>query len=440
MSDVPGGGGGRFVSGFDDQLTQAIAERVEARRGEIVDLLQRLVAVPSVTGDEGAVQDVVEVEMRQRRLTVDRWEMTAEEIEPYRWHVGEESRFEGRPNLAGVRTGNGGPSARSILLNAHMDTVDYGDPALWTHPPLAGEVEDGMLYGRGSCDMKGGLVSYLAALDVLDDLGVSLLGDVTVNATVGEENGGVGALSTIVRDYRADAVLITEPTRLALVPAQGGSLVMRLTVQGKSAHGAVRDEGVSAIEKFIPIFQDLLAWETERNATLDHLLYRHLSNKAPFSIGVVRAGTWASTVAESLVAEGRLGLLPGENVEEFRQAVQERVMSVAAVDDWLREHPPTIEWFGGQFAPAETPLEAPIAQAVMAAHRAVTGADPEVEGVPYGADMRLFTLIGEMDCVMYGAGDVRVAHHADEHIPVDELLTATKVIARLLVDWCGVAE
>ena len=78
--------------------------------------------------------------------------------------------------------------------------------------------------------MKGGLVSYLAALDALDALGVKLAGDVTVNTTVGEEDGGVGALSTILRGYRADAALITEPTRLALVPAQGGSLVMRLTI------------------------------------------------------------------------------------------------------------------------------------------------------------------------------------------------------------------
>ena len=421
-----------------ERLTDQIDQQVEAQRAEVVALLQRFVAVPSVTGDEGAVQDAIQPEMAKRGLAVDRWEMTAEEIEPHRWHVGDETRFENRPNLAGVQRGSGG--GRSILLNAHIDTVDAGDPALWTYPPLSGHVEGDLLYGRGSCDMKGGLVSYLAALDVLEAIGVRLAGDVTVNTTVGEEDGGVGALSTILRGYRADAALITEPTRLALVPAQGGSLVMRLTIQGKSAHGAVRDEGVSAIEKFVPIFQDLLDWETERNQTLDHPLYRHLANKAPFSIGVVRAGTWASTVAESLVAEGRLGLVPGEDVDQFRQAVEHRIDGVAREDPWLRERPPEIDWFGGQFAPVETPIEAPISRAVIAAHRAVTGEDPMIEGVPYGADMRLFTLLGEMDCVMYGAGDVRVAHHTDEHISINDLLTATKTIANLLVDWCGVAE
>ena len=421
-----------------ERLTEQIDQQVEGLRDEIIVLLQRLVAVPSVTGDEEAVQDAIQLEMAKRAFAVDRWEMTAEEIEPYRWHVGDETRFENRPNLAGVQRGSGG--GRSILLNAHIDTVDAGDPALWTYPPLSGHVEGDLLYGRGPCDMKGGLVSYLAALDALETIGVRLAGDVTVNTTVGEEDGGVGALSTILRGYRADAALITEPTRLALVPAQGGSLVMRLTIQGKSAHGAVRDEGVSAIEKFVPIFQDLLDWERERNQTLDHPLYRHLANKAPFSIGVVRAGTWASTVAESLVAEGRLGLIPGEDVDQFRQAVELRIDGVAREDPWLREHPPEIDWFGGQFAPVETPIEAPISQAVIAAHRTVTGEDPMIEGVPYGADMRLFTLLGEMDCVMYGAGDVRVAHHTDEHISINELLTATKTIANLLVDWCGVAE
>jgi acetylornithine deacetylase/succinyl-diaminopimelate desuccinylase-like protein len=85
-------------------------------------------------------------------------------------------------------------------------------------------------------------------------------------------------------------------------------------------------------------------------------------------------------------------------------------------------------------------LDAPISEAVMRAHECVTGAAPAVEGVSYGADMRLFIHFGQMPCVMYGAGDVGWAHSADEHIVIDDLLTASKTIACLLVDWCGVAE
>ncbi len=250
-----------------------------------------------------------------------------------------------------------------------MDTVENGDPALWTHDPLAGEVVGNLLYGRGSCDMKGGLVSFLGAIDALETAGVRLRGDVKVNTTVGEEDGGLGALSTVLRGHRADAVLITEPTHLALVPAQGGSLVFRLTVPGLAAHGAMRDEGVSAIEKFIPVFQDLLAFERERNQTLSHPLYDGIANKIPISVGVVRSGVWPSTVPESLIAEGRAGLLPGEKIDAFKRQMTERVAATASRDPWLREHPPVLEWFSGQFAPAETPVDAPISQAVLRAHK-----------------------------------------------------------------------
>jgi acetylornithine deacetylase len=426
------------VGGLDADLAKAIGRAVEDRRDEAVLLLQELVRIPSVTGEEGAVQGVVEHAFRERRLSVDVWEATPEEVAPYREHVGEQSGYENRPNVVGVRGGGG--EGRSLLLNAHLDTVAGGDASAWSRDPFSGEVEGDLIYGRGSCDMKGGLVTHLTALDALSELGVELQGDVSVAATVGEENGGLGALSTVLRGYRADAALITEPTRLALAPAQGGSLVFRLTVPGRSAHAAVRDEGVSALEKFVPIFEELIRLEEERNATLRHPLYEHLRNKVPINVGLVRAGNWASTVPESLVAEGRVGLIPGEEIESFRETLAHRLAAVAERDPWLRENPPRLEWSGGQFAPAEVPPEAPICEAVKRAHESATGEEPAVEGVPYGADMRLFIRFGQMPCVMYGAGNVNVAHAPNEHISITELLTATRTVACLLAEWCGVAK
>ena len=418
-------------------MAREIERAVEAHREGALALLQELVRVPSVTGSEGAVQEVVGEAFRARGLEVDRWEATPQEISAYLDHVGEQENFTDRPNLAGVRRGAGG--GKSILLNAHVDTVRTGEAASWTRNPYGGGIEGDLLYGRGSCDMKGGLVTHLTALDVLSDLGIGLRGDVTVAATVGEENGGLGALSTTLRGYRADAAIITEPTRLALITAQGGSLVFRLTVPGRSAHAAVRDEGVSALEKFVPIFEDLRELERERNATLSHPLYDGMVNKVPINVGVVQAGNWASTVPESLTAEVRVGLIPGEEVEPFRELVAERIASVASKDPWLRDHPPKLEWFGGQFAPAEVPSDAPICSAIQRAHELTTGEKPAIEGVPYGADMRLFIRFGETPCVMYGAGDVRVAHAPDEHLSITELMIASKTVACLLADWCGVA-
>ncbi|MDH4347379.1 MAG: ArgE/DapE family deacylase [Gemmatimonadota bacterium] len=421
---------------LDARLVQAVTDAIEARREGIIALHRRFVQTPSVTGSEGGMSARVEEAFRALGLETESWAATAEEMRGYLEHVGEQARYEGRLNVIGRRVGAGG--GRSILLNAHIDTVPEGDPALWTHPPYGGELDNGRIYGRGSCDMKGGLTTHLAALGALADCGLRLRGDLTVAATVGEEDGGLGALATVLRGYRADAALVTEPTRLALVTACEGSLVFRITITGRSAHAATRGEGVSALEKFIPIMQDLQDFERERNAALSHPLYDAFPNKVPVNVGVVRAGNWASTVPESLEAEVRVGFLPGEELEGFKAVVRQRIRSVAERDPWLREHPPVITFFGGQFIAAETPADAPICDTIRAAHRAVTGRDPAVEAATYGADMRHFIGFGRMPCVMYGAGDIRLAHGPDEYLEVEELLTASRVVALALAEWCGV--
>jgi acetylornithine deacetylase len=420
-----------------NELEARIGRAVEAARERIVELHRSFVMVPSVTGDEGAMGAAAASAFRDRGLEVDTWVATPEEMQPYLEHVGVQDRYEGRTNVAGRRRGAGG--GRSILLNAHIDTVPEGDHGLWSHPPYGAVQVGGRIYGRGSCDMKGGLTTHLAALDALTACGIRLKGDVTVAATVGEEDGGIGALSTVLRGYRADAALVTEPTELSLVTACEGSLVFRLSVMGRSAHAATRDEGVSALEKFLPLFQDLLYFEQERNATLRHPLYDVFANKVPVNVGVVRAGNWASTVPEVLEAEVRVGFLPGEELAAFKEVVTERIRETASRDPWLRDHPPGITFFGGQFIAAETPSHSPICEAVRDAHRRVTGREAPVEAATYGADMRHFIAFGGMPCVMYGAGDIRTAHAPDEYIEIEELLTATRVVALVLAEWCGVA-
>lgn len=418
-------------------LSQKIHEAVDANEARTVATLQRFVRTRSITGEEAAMSAVVADAFAERGLKVESWAATAEEMRDYLEHVGDQPSWEGRLNVAGKRAGAGG--GRSILLNAHIDTVPEGDHALWSQPPFAANIVDGRIYGRGSCDMKGGLVTHIAALDALATAGISLKGDVTIAATVGEEDGGLGALSTVLRGYRADAVLVTEPTELALVTACEGSLVFRITITGRSAHAATRDEGVSALEKFLPIFADLQDFERERNATLKHPLYDGFINKVPVNVGVVRAGNWASTVPEVLEAEVRVGLLPGEDLGDFKRLVIDRIRRAADRDAWLRAHAPEITFFGGQFIAAETPMDAPFCDAIRQAHLAATGRPVRTEGVTYGADMRHFIAFGGMPCVMYGAGDIKLAHAPDEYLPVAELQTAVRTVANLLVDWCGVS-
>lgn len=417
------------------ELKAAIHDAVQSNRDAIVRMLLDVVGVESITHNECGVQDVIERLYARRGLEIDRWVATREEIADYLVHVGEQEVYVNRPNLVGVRKGTGG--GRSLMLQGHVDTVDFGDLDLWTRNHL-GEVDGDRVYGRGAADMKGGVIANLAVLDILDAVGVKLAGDVKLAASVGEENGGVGALSTMLRGHRADAAIISEPTSLDVVIAHGGSLVYRITVHGKSAHGAHRDMGVSAVEKFIPIFQELLAWEAERNATLSHPLYDHFENKFPISTGLVRSGTWASTVPEVLVAEGRLGFLPGETIEEMQAEAERRIAAIADADDWMREHRPEVEWFGGQFASCEIQPDEPIAQTLAAAHQTVTGSEATFKGITAGLDMRLLINVGGIPTATYGAGDVRFVHCADEWLDINELLTAIEVTTVAAIEWCGI--
>ena len=135
----------------------------------------------------------------------------------------------------------------------------------------------------------------------------------------------------------------------------------------------------------------------------------------------MRAGDWASSVPDTLVAEGRYGVAVGEDVAAARRAFEDAIARAAAADPWLAEHPPEVEWWGGRFDPAVTSLDDPIVTTVAAAAADVTGAAPPVEGVTYGADMRLLVNVGRIPTVLFGPGDVRVAHMPDEYVPIDDL-------------------
>lgn len=420
---------------MDPLLSQRVLAAVEARQADMVAFLQEIVRTPSVTGAEAAVQEIVADRMTALGLDVDAWEPNPDEMSVHAFEVGDIASFAGRPNVAGVLRGAGG--GRSLILNAHIDVVDAGDPSRWSHPPYGGEIENGRLYGRGSCDMKAGLAANLFALAAVIDTGITLSGDVIVESVISEEDGGAGTVATIPRGYKADAAIITEPTGLTLIAAHCGSLVFRLHVPGHSAHGAVRDEGVSAIEKFSYLHAALLRFESERNSTLKHPLFDHIQNKVPISIGVVHAGTWASSVPESLIAEGRAGLMPGETLDGFCAAFINVIDRAADADPWLSEHRPVVEWFSGQFAPSEVASDSPVVQLLSRAHQIVNAGAVRIQGATYGADMRHFINLAGIPCVMYGAGDVRLAHNTDEFVPLGEVLNLAKAIALAIVDWCG---
>ena len=202
------------------ERARRIAVAVDALRDDLIAFLQALVRVPSPTGEERPVQELVAARMRADGLEVDVWEPDVAALAPYAEHVTAGASYAGRPNVVGTMPGTG--DGRSLILNAHIDTVEAGEAAHWTRAPFGGEVAGGLLYGRGACDMKAGLTTHLVALAALRAAGFAPRGDVVVQSTISEEDGGAGALAAVLRGYRADGAIITEPTRLAVLPAQRG--------------------------------------------------------------------------------------------------------------------------------------------------------------------------------------------------------------------------
>ena len=255
----------------------------------------------------------------------------------------------------------------ALMLNGHIDVVPIGDPNAWVDPPFAGGTRAGDVYGRGACDMKAGLVAVGPRHGCAAASGVRLAGDVILASVQGEEDGGLGTFALLQRGWRADACVVAEPTELDVIPANSGSLTFRLRVPGQATHAARRTEGVSAIEKFWPVWQALVELEQRRHEVVDPLMSRWpLAH--PLSIGTVTAGDWASSVPDLLVAEGRLGVALGESVEHARADLEETVAHLNDRDPWHRRHPVELEWWGGQFAPGRLPADSDLIDRVRAAH------------------------------------------------------------------------
>jgi acetylornithine deacetylase len=199
----------------------------------------------------------------------------------------------------------------------------------------------------------------------------------------------------------------------------------------------MRWDGVSAIEKFNLIHQSILEFEKKRHQSFDIKYYESQDRVAPINIGTIKGGEWHSTVPESVVAEGRFGVFPGESAQDARDTFETHIQTISKRGDWLKENRPIVEWFEGQFESGQTDLKDPIIQALSDSYLHSTGDVPILEGVTYGSDLRLFTNHAHIPAVLFGPGDVRLAHSANEYVEIEEVILSLKIIANLIVDWCG---
>jgi len=434
-----------------DALRSSLEERVVSAvrdgRDELVALVSDLVAFDTTArnpGDPPRQEAELQAHL-QRRLRAIGAETDVWEPEP----TGAGNRlvpdgldFAGRPQLAAQLRGAGG--GRSLLLNGHIDAVSAEPIGQWTSHPHKPEVRDGRLYGRGSCDMKGGIGGMLFALETLRRLDVRLAGDVVFCTDTDEESSGAGAYACAARGVRANAGLCAEPTSFdAWVACRGGVNPTVRTV-GRTGHAEMhhphwRDGGpVNAIEKMSIVLDAIRALREEWRQRQDHQHpYLHTPDILPT---VIKGGEWMVTYPSSCEATLSVQYMPGRvDANDTGQAVFEEVEdfinAAAAKDDWLAEHP--LEWtWPCDIVPAEVPDDHPIVSMTLDA-AASLGRRGVISGLDSWHDAAVFTRVAATPTISFGPGGIAQAHTIDEYVPVDELVDHAAAVALVLLRWCG---
>jgi acetylornithine deacetylase len=419
----------------DLETHSRIIAAVEERRGEVVAFLQRLIQFDSVTGNETEIQGFVAERLDAVGLEVDRFDSDPDVLRQYPGFLEPERPMAGRPNIVGVWKGRGG--GRSLLLNGHVDTVPLEPMSEWERGPLSGSLAEGMVWGRGASDMKGGVAAMTMAVAVLKGLGLRPGGDVILESVVDEERTGLGTLACVHRGYRADAGICCETSDLEVMPACIGRMWFTIHVRGKPAGISARWEGVSAIDKAMKFVGAVEALEAMRIQDLRHPLFPDNRGALPCAVTMFRSGTFPSIAPEEATLRGSMGLMPYEDPARVEAQLRAQIMRVCEADPWLRHNPAELTTKGGYVAAgAEIPTDHPIVDAVGRSFRQVTGREPILSARMGASDTRFLIPLGHTPTVIFGPGPTSQMHAMNEHVPVENVITATKVLALAVHDWC----
>lgn len=440
-----------------------------SRTERSVESLAALVRIRSLTGEEGAAQAHM-----ARLLQVLGAEVTCEEpdvqqlfqrypqvaqypthwqhdlILPYAHLPSYEallgSGLEGvlnyrqRPNVVGLLRGSGEGSGRSLILNGHVDTVTVEPTGEWRHDPFGAELHNGLMYGRGTSDMKGGLMAALMALTCLREAGIHLRGDVIYQCVVNEEHAGNGTLDLVRRGCKADAAIVLEPTGNTVAVGHTGGLYWQVSILGVPRSPGARwrgevQDGVSAIEKLPCVIEALLGMERDCNARRSNDVLEQ--GRAPFSlvIGKVQGGHYETVTAGEVLLKGGAYFSPQVgSIGEVMQRFTTVVAQAAAGDAFLREHPPRVEFLHhDDSVRQDSGIE--VAQSMTAALQR-RGGSGRIHPGPFCCDMRHLVNQAGIPSIIFGPGSIAQAHKADEHIVVAEYLTGIEHLIEFIHEWC----
>ncbi len=411
--------------------------------GRVVEIAQHLIAFDTTVGDPGEparderpCQEHIASLLEAAGFEVDLWEPRVTELRDHPMYLAGQN-WHGRPNLVARLPGTG--AGRSLIFNGHIDTVPAGNEDEWTSSPWTPEIRDGRLYGRGACDMKGGVAAMVdAALRISE--GPRPSGDLLVMIVTDEEINGMGTIAALRRGYRAEAALVPEPTTLDVWIAFRGVLVGELEVVGRKGHVEVAQPhwsqggAVNAVHEMVRTIVWLRELDDEWRDRPDK--QHPLCTTGTVNVTTIEGGDFYGNVPERCRATLDVCYVPGEGDQDgYGSYVKRDIEDHLARHStgWLREHPPTVRWlvdFPAAEISADEGVVRELVEVAATSHRR-----PRTLGLDTWDDTVSLIRAG-IPSVSYGPGSNDQAHAIDEYVALGELRQCAATLERFARSWC----
>jgi len=265
-------------------------------------------------------------------------------------------------------------------------------------------------------------------------LNIKLSGDLIIEIVIEEEVGGNGSLALIRQGYKADGVIILEPTELKITPANRGAVWFKIEIEGKQVHMGKIWEGVNAIEKACFLIQRLKQYERRLiEESKNQPLFEKYTQPVQLNFGVIKGEGWPSMVCGKVILEGGLGFLPNKNIKQIKEEFEEVIKDCG--DDWIVNHY-RLSFDKLHNDAYQIPPDHPLVKTIY--ESAVdSGITPEIVGFIASCDGRLFNKVGNMPTVVFGPGNLDQAHSKGEKVNIEEIKIAGEILTKTVIKWCG---
>jgi acetylornithine deacetylase len=395
--------------------------------------LADVVRIPSLVGGETAAQEQVAALAGSAGLDVDLWDVQPALLAGNPAYAVVDGGESARPNVTAVLAGTGG--GRSVAISGHIDVVSPEPLGQWRHDPWGATVAHNRMYGRGTLDMKGGLVAGLYAIHAIRNTYGALRGDVVFESVIEEECSGNGTLAARVRGPRVDAAIIPEVSGEDIQIANPGVLWFEVTVTGKPAYVGLAGASVNAIDVAQDVIARLRSMPDELNDEFTHPAYDAYQRPLTLNVGTIAGGDWPSNVPLECRVGFRLSFPLDWSVARAQEFVTRRVEAASQADPWLSEHPPGLRWHGfrahGYYIDPDEPLVALLRSVV----HETTGAPARISPMFGTADARYFA-DEQIPAVYYGPAGGGM-HAPDEWVDLNSVRHVGGVLARTILGWSG---